>query len=116
MLLNARFEGDIVVLSNFAGLMNDPRHFDASRDVRDCLDQGYRKFVLELAGIREMGTSALGLLMTLTRQIRQHGGELVLSRVSREMRRFLDDMKMEEYWEVFDRVEEAEEYYRHESK
>jgi len=113
-VLNVRFDGEIVILSNFGGLLNDPRHFDASRDVRNILDQGYRKFVFELAGIREMGSTAFGLLMTLTRQIRQLEGETVLVRLSRDTRRSIEEMRLEDYWEMFEHVEEAEVYYRQE--
>src|SRR5262245_7378161 len=84
MPLNIRNDGDVVVLSNFARLMNDPRYVDAGRDVRDLLDQGRRHFILDLGGVRETGSSFLGVLMTLTRQIRQHRGEAVLACLSRE--------------------------------
>ena len=91
MPINVRIDDDVAILSNIARLMNDPRHFDAGRDVRDLLDQGFRQFVIELAGIREAGTSLLGLLMTLTRAIRQAGGEVVLARPSRGLEQFLSD-------------------------
>ena len=71
MPINVRFDGDVVVLSNFARLMNDPRYVDASRDLRDLLDQGHKNFIVDLSGVRETGSSFLGLLMTLTRQVRQ---------------------------------------------
>ena len=35
MPLNIRTDGDIVILSNFGRLMNDPRYIDASRDTSD---------------------------------------------------------------------------------
>src|SRR5205807_7448685 len=88
MPINIRFDGDVVVLSNFARLMNDPRYVDASRDLRDLLDQGRWDFVLDLGGVRETGSSFLGVLMTLTRQIRQHRGEAILAHLSREMDEF----------------------------
>jgi anti-sigma B factor antagonist len=113
-VLNVRFDGEIVILSNFGGLLNDPRYFDASRDVRGFLDQGYRKFVFELAGIREMGSTAFGLLMTLTRLIRQHEGETVLARLSRDTKRSIEEMQLEDFWDLFDQVEEAAESYRQE--
>jgi len=111
MSLNVRFDRDIAILSNFGRLLNDPRHFDAGRDVREILDQGYRKFVLELIGIREMGSTAMGLLTTLTRPIRQAKGEIVLVRVSPSTLHFLEEMRMDDYWDIFDSVEEAEAYF-----
>ena len=107
MPLNIRIDGDVVVLSNFARLMNDPRYVDASRDLRDLLDQGLKNFILDLSGVRETGSSFLGLLMILTRQVRQHRSEVVLANLSREMKEFLSEMQMEDYWDVFPSVQDA---------
>jgi anti-sigma B factor antagonist len=107
MPMNVRFEGQAVVLSNFGRLMNDPRHFDAARDVQVLLDEGCRRFVLDLTTLREIGDTALGLLTTLTRLIRRAGGEAVLAGVSRGAGRTLDEMKMDDYWDVFTDVETA---------
>jgi len=113
MPLNMRIDGDVVILSNFGRLLNDPRHFDAGRDVREMLERGYQKFILELGGMREMGATAIGLLTTLTRQIRKEGGEAVLAHLSPSTEKYIEMMRMDAYWEVFDDVEDAEEFFRH---
>jgi anti-sigma B factor antagonist len=107
MPLHIRCDGDIAILSNVGRLMNDPRYVDAGRQVRDLLAEGFRAFVIELRGVGETGSPLLGLLMTMTRQIRRDGGEVVLAGVSRSMETFLDEMRMEEFWDVFRSVEEA---------
>jgi anti-anti-sigma regulatory factor len=111
MALNIRFDGDVAILSNFARLMNDPRYVDAARDVQDLLDQGYRSYVIELAGVRETGPSFLGVLMTISREIRHHGGDVVLAHPSRDVEKYLGEMKMDEYWDIFATVEEAEAFF-----
>lgn len=107
MAINVRFAGDVAVLSNIGRLMNDPRHFDAARDIRELLDQGYRGFVLEVGGVRETGSTVLGLLTTITRQVRREGGEAVLANVAPPMEKFLDAMRMDAYWDVFADTDEA---------
>jgi anti-anti-sigma regulatory factor len=87
--------------------MNDPRHFDASRSVGELLDQGTLGFVLEMSGVRETGPTLLGLLTTLTRMIRNEGGEAVLANISPQVETFLDEMRMDAYWDVFDDAETA---------
>ncbi len=87
--------------------MNDPRHFDAGLEVRDLLDQGVRKFILEMANVRELGGTALGLLVTLTRQIRQAGGQVVLARPGRAVIASIESMRMDDYWDTAASVEEA---------
>jgi anti-anti-sigma factor len=109
MPLNVRIDGDTVILSNFARLLNDPRHFDAARDVRELLDQGHKKFILELRGIREPGSAALGLFTTLTRQIRQAGGDAVLASLSKDTAEYLETMRMDAFWDVYPSVADARE-------
>jgi anti-anti-sigma regulatory factor len=110
MAIHVRFSGSVAILSGVARLMNDPRHFDAGIEVRELLDQGYRGFVLELGGVRETGATLLGLLMTLTRRIRQDRGEVALANVSPQLERFLAEMNMEDYWDVFRHADDAAEF------
>ncbi len=113
MPVHIRFDGDVVVLSNFARLMNDPRYVDAAREVGEMIEQGSRQFVIDLTGFRETGASFLGVLMTITRRIRQGRGEVVLAHPSREMEQFLlGEMRMEEFWDIFPSVAEALAFYR----
>jgi anti-anti-sigma regulatory factor len=111
MPLNIRFDDDVVILSNFARLLNDPRHFDASRDVREVLEEGYRWFVIELGGLRDVGSTGLGLLTTLTRLIRSYDGDAVLAHLTPGAEAFLDEMRMDGYWEFFKNVAEAKAYF-----
>lgn len=107
MMLSVRRDGDVAVLGNFGGLLNDPRHFDASRDVRELMREGARHFVLEMANIREIGETALGLMVTLTRLIRQEKGEVVLAKPAKGVMAFLAEMQMDDYWDVFETTDEA---------
>ena len=107
MAVNVRADGDLVILSNFGGLMNDPRHFDVSRDVQELLDQGCRKFVLELRGVGELGASGVGLLVTITRLIRKNGGEVVVARPSKAMVGTIAEMQLDDYWDCFEDVQDA---------
>lgn len=111
MPLNQRIEGNVAILSNFARLMNDPRYVDAARDVRDLLDQGAGCFVLELTGVREVSPPLLGLLVTITREIRHRGAEAVLAHASRGVETHLIEMKLDEYWDIFATVDEAKAFF-----
>ena len=112
MGLNIRFEGDVAILSNFARLMNDPRYVDAARDVERLLDEGVRNFVIELAGVRETGDSFLGVLMTISREIRRDKGEVVLAHCSREVENCIIMMQLDDYWDMFAMVDEAIRFFK----
>ena len=107
MPLNARFVGEVALLGNVGRSMNNPRYNDAGREVDELLDQGLRKFVIEMRAVRETGSPLLGVLMTITRRIRASGGEVVLADVSRNVREFIDEMRMDDYWDLHDSVEDA---------
>jgi anti-sigma B factor antagonist len=109
MPLNVRVDGDIAILSNLGRLMNDPRYVDASKDVKELLDRGHRRFIIELGGVRDTGSTIIGLLMTLTRQIRQQGGEAVLANLGPDMEKLIEKMQMDDFWDVFEDVETARE-------
>lgn len=105
--MNVRFVGDLAVLSNFGRLLNDPRHFDAVRDTRALLDQGLRKFAIDLTTLHDLGGTVLGLLTTITREIRGDDGEAVLFNVGKETARYLDEMRMDAYWDIYETLDEA---------
>lgn len=112
MPLTTVFQNDVAVLGNVARSMNDPRYPDAGREVAELLEKGYRNFVIELSSVRDTGSTLLGILMTITREIRKHKGEVVLGDVSKSVGAFLEEMKMDDYWDVFSTVAQAINFYR----
>ncbi len=115
MPLNIEVDGDVVILSSFGRLMNDPRYVDASRDVSELVAQGHRNFILDLDNVRETGDSFLGLLMTITRRIRRDDGEVVLARLNPHMEKFITMMQMDDYWDIFQSVAESKAFFNRDS-
>lgn len=112
MTLHIRIQDDVAIVDNFRWMMNDPRYTSAATDVRELLEQGFRKFIFEMTNVREVGDAFLGLLMTLTREIRKVRGEVVLAHATREVRNALERVRLEDYWDSFPRVSDAESFYR----
>lgn len=111
MALHVRIDGEVVILSGLARMMNDPSYTSAVLEIDDLLDEGYRSFVLELRDVRETGAPMLGVLMTLTRHIRNTRGEIVLAHPSRSVQRLIEEMQLEEFWDVFDEVQAAARFF-----
>src|SRR5579871_4445680 len=111
MAMNVRIDGGLAVLSNIGRLMNDPRHFDAGREVEDLLNEGVRAFVIELREVGSLGPSGLGLLTTITRAVRRDGGELVLAGVRPALAKYVEEMGMDTYWDVFTDVDDARAFF-----
>ncbi len=116
MAMNVRFDGGLAILSNIGRLMNDPRHFDSSRDVEELIDQGVSAFVIELREVGTLGPAGLGLLTTLTRAVRRDGGDLVLAGVRPSLESYLEEMSMDTYWETFPSVADAMAYFARRGK
>jgi anti-sigma B factor antagonist len=111
MAMNVRIDDGVAILSNIGRLMNDPRHFDAGRDVEELLDQGVRSFIIELREVGSLGPAGLGLLTTLTRTVRRDGGELILAGVRPALEKHFEEMGMDTYWEIFPGVAEAKSFF-----
>jgi anti-sigma B factor antagonist len=107
MPINVRIDGPVAILSNISRLMNDPRHFDAIKEVDELIEQGLRSFIIELREVGTIGSAGLGLLTTITREIRRNGGEVALASVRPALERYLEEMRMDTYWDVHENVEEA---------
>lgn len=112
MVLSIRHDGDVTILANFGRFMNDPRYVDAAKEVADLLDLGERSFIMEMSGVHETGGSFLGVLMTMTREIRRRGGEVVMAHVGGHVGPYLAEMQLDDYWDVFRTVEEAKRFFR----
>jgi len=67
--------------------------------VRETLDKGVRKIVVNLAGVNYIDSSGLGELVSLYRAVKQSGGELKLLSVSRKVSDLLQVTKL---YTVFD--------------
>lgn len=111
MILSIRRDGDATILGNLGRFMNDPRYVDAAEEVVDLLDQGERNFIMEMAGVHETGGGFLGVLMTITREIRRRGGEVVMARVGGHVGEYLAEMQLDDYWDVFRTVDEAKRFF-----
>lgn len=107
MPIDYRMDHGVTVVGNLAGVIHDASLHDASRDLDALLDAGHRKFIFELSGVGSLGPSALGLLMTLTRQIRKRSGEVVFARVGRSTMEVLETMQMDAHWDLYRTVPEA---------
>ncbi|WP_158633550.1 STAS domain-containing protein [Tautonia sociabilis] len=112
MPIDYRDEGAVTIVGNVAGVLSDARHFDAARDLDALLDQGRRRFVIELSGVGSPGPTALGLLMTLVRQIRRRGGEVAFARVGRSTMQVFEEMQMDAHVDLFRTVAEAVQFLR----
>ncbi|MEV0692981.1 STAS domain-containing protein [Streptomyces sp. NPDC050388] len=71
------------------------------------LDEGHRHFVLDLGFVTFMDSMGLGVIVAITKRIREHEGSLRIASVSGRMLRIFDLSGMRESYEIYPSVAEA---------
>jgi anti-anti-sigma regulatory factor len=114
MHLDIMIQGDVVILSNFRRLLDNPSCADTGRDIQELLEPGHQKFILDLGGVGETRSSFLGLLLSISQRIQWRGGEVVMAGLSGQMEEFLARMQMDNFWNVFPSIKDAVQSFRKE--
>ncbi|WP_431969084.1 STAS domain-containing protein [Actinacidiphila sp. bgisy160] len=71
------------------------------------IDEGHRHFVLDLGFVTFMDSMGLGVIVAITKRIREREGSLRLASVSGRILRILDLSGMRESYEIYPSAEEA---------
>lgn len=82
-------------------------HAELKAAVKERIEKGGRKFVLDLSRMDLVTTPFLGLLVTLQKAIAQAGGRMVLSGPSPYTREILDLTRLSRVFEVHADLESA---------
>ncbi|MDX2680630.1 STAS domain-containing protein [Streptomyces sp. NY05-11A] len=71
------------------------------------LDEGHRHFVLDLSFVPFMDSMGLGVIVAITKRIREHEGSLRIASVSGRILRLFDLSGMRESYEIYPSTTEA---------
>ena len=75
--------------------------------VLEQLEGGDRKFVIDFSNTGYIDSSGLGVLVSLSKKIREHGGELRLSSLNEDLRTLFELTKLDTLFRITDTKEEA---------
>jgi len=75
--------------------------------VLEQLEGGDRKFVIDFANTGYIDSSGLGVLVSLSKKIREQGGELRLSSLNEDLRTLFELTKLDTLFRITDTKEEA---------
>ena len=76
-------------------------------DVLDALDGGARKFVVDFAKTGYIDSSGLGVLVSLSKKIREQGGELRLAGLNEDLQTLFELTKLDTLFAITKTAEEA---------
>ena len=71
------------------------------------LDNGERKFVIDFSKTGYIDSSGLGVLVSLSKKIREQGGELRLSSLNEDLRTLFELTKLDTLFRIADSREDA---------
>ena len=80
---------------------------ELKQQVLDQLESGDRKFVIDFANTGYIDSSGLGVLVSLSKKIREQGGELRLSSLNEDLRTLFELTKLDTLFKIADTREKA---------
>ena len=80
---------------------------ELKQKVLDELESGARKFLVDFSRTAYIDSSGLGVLVSLSKKIREHGGELRLANLNDDLRNLFELTKLDTLFHIADSRDEA---------
>lgn len=98
--------GDVTLIEVEGQLIVGNRQ-ELKQQVLEQLEGGDRKFVIDFADTGYIDSSGLGVLVSLSKKIREQGGELRLSSLNEDLRTLFELTKLDTLFRIADDKEQA---------
>jgi anti-sigma B factor antagonist len=98
--------GDVVVIAVDGQLIVGNRQ-ELKQKMLDALEAGDRKFLIDFAQASYIDSSGLGVLVTLSKKIREDGGDLRLAGLNEDLKTLFELTKLDTLFAITDSVQEA---------
>ena len=99
-------EGDVCVVSVEGQLIVGNRQ-ELKQKVLDEIERGERKFLVDFNQTGYIDSSGLGVLVSLSKKIREHGGELRLTNLNEDLKTLFELTKLDTLFQIADTRERA---------
>ena len=86
MKFKTKMEGDVAVVHISGNLMGGAESDDVRNEIKRLLDDGSRKFIIDLKGVPWINSTGLGTLMAIYTSVQREEGALKLVHVSDRIR------------------------------
>jgi anti-sigma B factor antagonist len=108
MKIKKQMHGDVAVLTLSMPLFSGAPDSQEFKDqIYQLLDEGVNKFVIDMAGVRRMDSTGLGVLISALTSVRKRGGEFKLAAINDIMESILVMTKLDSIFETHKTTEEA---------
>jgi len=99
-------EGDVCVVSVEGQLIVGNRQ-ELKQKVLDEIERGDRKFLVDFSQTGYIDSSGLGVLVSLSKKIREHGGELRLTNLNEDLKTLFELTKLDTLFQIAETRERA---------
>lgn len=106
MAFQVQKAGEVTVVDVEGQLIVGNRQ-ELKQRVLEELERGERKFLVDFAGTGYIDSSGLGVLVSLSKKIREHGGELRLSSLNEDLRTLFELTKLDTLFRIADSRDEG---------
>jgi len=106
MAFRVSLEGEVTVVDVDGQLIVGNRQ-ELKQKVLDELERGARKFLVDFSETGYIDSSGLGVLVSLSKKIREQGGELRLSALNEDLKTLFELTKLDTLFRIADTREEA---------
>ena len=106
MSFSIKKQGEIVVVDVEGQLIVGNRQ-ELKQKVLDELEAGERKFLIDFTNTGYIDSSGLGVLVSLSKKIREQGGELRLANLNEDLRTLFEHTKLDTLFNIADSREAA---------
>lgn len=106
MSFQATKENGVVVVDVDGQLIVGNRQ-ELKQKMLDELENGERKFLVDFANTGYIDSSGLGVLVSLSKKIREHGGELRLANLNDDLRTLFELTKLDTLFSIAHSRQEA---------
>ena len=106
MSFTLKKSGDVVVVDVEGQLIVGNRQ-ELKQKVLDELEKGERKFLIDFVQTGYIDSSGLGVLVSLSKKIREHGGELRLADLNDDLQTLFELTKLDTLFQIAETRERA---------
>jgi anti-sigma B factor antagonist len=107
MAFNVRKEGSGVVVVEVDGQLIVGNRQELKQKVLDALEAGDRKFLIDFTRTGYIDSSGLGVLVSLSKKIRDEGGDLRLAGLNEDLKTLFELTKLDTLFAIADTPSEA---------
>ncbi|MDX1567694.1 MAG: STAS domain-containing protein [Longimicrobiales bacterium] len=100
-------QSDSVTVVDVEGQLIVGNRQELKQKVLEELEEGARKVVVDFTNTGYIDSSGLGVLVSLSKKIREQGGELRLAGLNEDLRTLFELTKLDTLFEIADTREEA---------